>query len=101
MPFPIIFKHDYCYIQQISGERLQDDWSSGFIISHDAPRGVACMDPRSAVGRIYKEDHYIYTLLHIKKESSVPCGFGEEDFFYIFCHCKSTQSKYQSKAKIH
>ena len=28
----IIFKHVYWYMQQISGERLQDHWSSGFII---------------------------------------------------------------------
>ena len=41
------------------------------------------MDPRGAVGRIYKEDHY--TLLHKKYESSGPCGFGE-DFFYVFSH---------------
>ena len=40
------------------------------------------MDPRDTVGRIYKEDHY--TLLHTKYESSGPCGFGEEDFFYVF-----------------
>ena len=46
------------------------------------PRGVTCMDPRDTVGRIYKEDHY--TLLHTKYESSVPCGFKEEDFFYVF-----------------
>ena len=26
----IIFKHIYGYMQQISGERLQDHWSSGF-----------------------------------------------------------------------
>ena len=26
----IIFKHVYWYIQQISGERLQDHWSSGY-----------------------------------------------------------------------
>ena len=25
----IIFKHVYWYMQQISGERLQDHWSSG------------------------------------------------------------------------
>ena len=31
--FSIIFKHVYWYyIQQISGERLQDHWSSGFLI---------------------------------------------------------------------
>ena len=39
------------------------------------------MDPRGMVGRIYKEDHYI--MLHTKYESSGPCGFGEEDFFYV------------------
>ena len=27
----IIFKHVYWYMQQISGERLQDYWSSGFL----------------------------------------------------------------------
>ena len=46
------------------------------------PRGVARMDPRGTVGRIYKEDHY--TLLLTKYESSGPCGFGEEDFFMFF-----------------
>ena len=42
------------------------------------------MDPRGMVGRIYIEDHH--TLLHTKHESSVPCGFEEEDFFLCFCH---------------
>ena len=28
----IIFKHVYWYMQQISGERLQDHWSSGFSV---------------------------------------------------------------------
>ena len=28
----IIFKHVYGYMQQISGERLQDHWSSGFFL---------------------------------------------------------------------
>ena len=45
------------------------------------PPGRARMDPRGTVGRIYKEDHY--TLLKTKYESSGPCGFGEEDFFYV------------------
>ena len=40
------------------------------------------MDPRGTVGRIYKEERY--TLLQTKYESSGPCGFGEEDFFYVF-----------------
>ena len=46
------------------------------------PRGVVIFDSRAMVGRIYKEDHY--TLLHTKHESSGPCGFREEDLFYIF-----------------
>ena len=29
----IIFKHVYWYMQQISGERLQDHWSSGYDLS--------------------------------------------------------------------
>ena len=45
-------------------------------------RGRAIFDPRGMVGRIYKEDDY--TLLNTKYESSGPCGFGEEDFFYVF-----------------
>ena len=45
------------------------------------------MDPRGMVGRIHKEDHY--TLLHTKHGSSGHCGFGEEDFFLCFSHCKS------------
>ena len=40
------------------------------------------MDPRGTVGRIHKEDHF--TLLKTKYESFGPCGFGEEDFFYVF-----------------
>ena len=44
--------------------------------------GGSIFDPRGMIGRIYKEDHYM--LLLTKYESSGPCGFGEEDFFYIF-----------------
>ena len=50
------------------------------------------MDPRGTVGRIYKEDHY--TLLLTKYESSGPCGFGEEDFFLYFFHCKSMRANH-------
>ena len=31
--FSIIFKHVYWYIQQISGERLQDHWSSSYVMT--------------------------------------------------------------------
>ena len=53
-----------------------------YVLPMTPPRGGARMDPRGTVGRIYKEDHY--TLLLTKYESSGPCGFGEEDFFYVF-----------------
>ena len=49
---------------------------------NDAPRAGPVWIHRAMVSRIYKEDHY--TLLHTKYESSGPCGFGEEDFFYVF-----------------
>ena len=48
-------------------------------------RAGAIFDPRGMAGRIYNEDHY--TLLHTKYESSRPCGFGEEEFFFSFSHC--------------
>ena len=53
------------------------------------------MDPRGMVGRIYKEEHY--TLLQTKYESSGPCGFGEEDFFYVFPMTPLGQGPYGPK----
>ena len=53
-----------------------------FMFCPITPRGGACIDPWGTVGRIYKEDHY--TMLHTKYERSGTCGFGEEDFFYVF-----------------
>ena len=50
--------------------------------SHDVPGGLAFMNPRGTVGKIYKDHHY--SLLHIKYESSGPCGFREEDLFINF-----------------
>ena len=44
----IIFKHVYGYMQQISGERLQDHWSSGSIIlSHFLPH--ACFHTKKCM----------------------------------------------------
>ena len=37
------------------------------------------MDPRGTVGSIYKGEYY--TLVDTTYESSVPYGFGDEDFF--------------------
>ena len=50
------------------------------------PQGMANLDPRGLIGRIYVVDHY--TLLHTKYISSGPHGFREEDFFSSF-HYKS------------
>ena len=42
------------------------------------PRGVANLDPRGMVGRIYVGDHL--KTLHTSSISSRPHGFREEDF---------------------
>ena len=48
-------------------------------------RGGACLDPWRTVGRIYIAGPLsLLQLLHAKYESSGPCGFGEEPFFYVF-----------------
>ena len=44
----------------------------------DDPRGVANLDPRGKIGRIYVVCHLI--LLHTKYTSFRPFGFREEDF---------------------
>ena len=46
--------------------------------SDDDPQGVANLDPRGIIGRIYVEYHL--TMLHTKYTSFRPCGFREEDF---------------------
>ena len=38
----IIFKHACWYMQQISGERLQDHWSSGFCFAYDGSIADSC-----------------------------------------------------------
>ena len=45
-------------------------------------QGVASLDPRGMIGRIYVGDHY--TLLHTKYISSGPHNFRGEDFLKIF-----------------
>ena len=50
------------------------------------PRGVANLDPRGMVDRIYVGDHL--TLLHTKYLSSEPYTFRVEDFL-TFTHNKS------------
>ena len=43
------------------------------------PQGMASLDPRDLIGRIYVGDHY--TLLHTKYVSCGPHGFREEEFY--------------------
>ena len=44
----------------------------------NGPQGMASLDPRGLIGRIYVVEHY--TFLHTKYISSGPHGFREEDF---------------------
>ena len=46
------------------------------------PRGVASLDPRGLIGRIYVGDHS--AMLHTKYVSSRSHGFREEDFLKFF-----------------
>ena len=52
----IIFKHVYCYMQQISGEHLQDHWSSGLIYKctcgYSSPNALLFTDPSGEGGDI-------------------------------------------------
>ena len=45
------------------------------------PMGMASLDPRGLIGRIYVVDHY--TMLHTKYISSDPHGFRKEDFLSL------------------
>ena len=80
----------HCYTQNMKalGLVVSEKKIFFYVFSHcmsmgaNDPRGGAIFNPRGMIGRIYKEDHY--ALLHTKYESSVPCGFGEEDIFMFF-----------------
>ena len=66
----------------------EDFWSFFHYNSKGAnePLGMANLDPRGMIGRIYVGNHL--TLLHTKYISSGPYGFREEDF-WSFSHHKS------------
>ena len=51
------------------------------MVDNDAP-GLAHLDTRGMVGRIYKGNYL--TLLHTKYKSSGPHGFREGDCFMFF-----------------
>ena len=52
-----------------------------FAPSRPGPGAGPVWTPGARLAR-FIEDHY--TLLHTKYERSGTCGFGEEDFFYVF-----------------
>ena len=56
------------------------------LYKHMTPWGVASLEPRGLVSRIYVGDHL--TLLYTKYISCGPQGFREEDFLSFF-HYKS------------
>ena len=56
------------------------------LYKHMTPWGVASLEPRGLISRIYVEGHY--TLLYKKYISCGPQGFREEDLLSFF-HNKS------------
>ena len=71
----------HCYTQNMKALGLVVSEKKIFLCFSMTPAGRGPYGPRGTVGRINKEDHY--TLLLTKYESSGPCGFGEEDFFFF------------------
>ena len=74
----------HCFTQNIksSGPHgFREEYFFYVFLSND-PSGVANLDPRGMIGRIYEGYHL--TLLHTKYLGFRPCGFREEDFFHIF-----------------
>ena len=76
----------YCYKQNIKAlYLLVSETKTFFYFSYcnsmgaNDPRGVANLEPRGIIGRIYKGDYQ--TLLHTKYKSSGPHGFKQEGFF--------------------
>ena len=72
-----------CYIQNMKalGLVVSEKKILFLFFSYDAPEAGPVWTPGARLAG-FIEDHY--TLLHTKYESSVPCGFGEEDFFFMF-----------------
>ena len=74
----IIFKHVYWYMQQISGERLQDHWSSGFFF------GTPCNSPGSSFAfRMYMAQKQIpckrFSMIYTLQKK-----FCTTSFFFMF-----------------
>ena len=78
---------NYCNTQNIKALDLMISEKIFYMFSYcksigdDDPRGVANLDPRSMIGRIYVGYHLL--LLHTKYKSSGPHGLREEVFLYF------------------
>ena len=79
----------HCFTQNIKALGLMGSEKKIFYVfsyykSMEAndPRGMANLDPRGMIGRIYEGYHLI--LLHTKYIGFRPVGFRVEDFFHIF-----------------
>ena len=62
------------------------------------PRGVANLDPRGIVGRVYVGDHL--TLLHTKYLSSGPYGFGKENFWSFSLYKPKGANEHRGMASL-
>ena len=72
----------HCYTQNMKALGLVVSGKKIVYVFPMTPPGRARIDPRGTVCRIYKEDHF--TLLRTKYGSSGPCGFGDEEDFFMF-----------------
>ena len=67
----IIFKHVYWYMQQISGERLQDHWSSGLIFAQNIDCRYTLELPRRGNPKEYPQFMF---WIKIKKNRYTPAN---------------------------
>ena len=79
---------NHCYTQNINTLAFKISEKKIFLcfpyyksMGDNDPQGVANLDPKGMIGRIYVGYHY--TLLHTKYTGFRPCGF-REDFFIFF-----------------
>ena len=72
----------------VSEEKIFLSFSHCKSMGANDPLGMASLDPKGLIGRIYVGGHY--TLLHTKYISSGPHGFRED--FLSFSHYKSMRA---------
>ena len=78
----IIFKYVYWHMKQISGERLQDDWSSGF---------DWLLGPHKGQNLKKKQHSKIFSSETVKWMNPVLCIHVPDSSLYIICVFYSSQ----------